>query len=205
MHPRAAARRLKIIESATQVFLERGFDAASMAAIAERAGGSKQTLYGHFASKAELFTASVAHKSDQWPPRPLKGPDTADSLHVSLSRFGRAFLGHALQDDSLALQRLIIAQAGRRGVADAPDGTMDAALTDLVAFCAAAMATGRLRPCKPHQAAIHFLSLLEGGVLKQRLMGKLHGVEEDAVSDEVEEVVDVFLRAYGRPPPRTVK
>src|SRR5262245_51865473 len=45
MGVRGEARRQKIVEAAVDVFREQGFERASMAEIAARAGGSKATLY----------------------------------------------------------------------------------------------------------------------------------------------------------------
>jgi AcrR family transcriptional regulator len=47
------------------VFLEAGFEAASMAQIAQRVGGSKATLYGYFPSKESLFVAAVHAASSE--------------------------------------------------------------------------------------------------------------------------------------------
>ncbi|WP_206336533.1 TetR/AcrR family transcriptional regulator, partial [Pseudomonas viridiflava] len=44
------AKRDAIIDAAAQVFQEDGFEAASMAAIAARVGGSKSTLYRYYNS-----------------------------------------------------------------------------------------------------------------------------------------------------------
>ncbi len=48
-----------ILDAAAEVFLEEGFAAASMSAIAARVGGSKGTLYNYFRSKEELFEAYI--------------------------------------------------------------------------------------------------------------------------------------------------
>ena len=53
--PRVAAERL--LDAATAVFAEEGFEGATMEAIAARAGTTKPTLYARFGSKEELFAA----------------------------------------------------------------------------------------------------------------------------------------------------
>src|SRR5947209_10481180 len=47
--------RLRLLESARAVVEEGGYGAASVAAVAERAGVAAGTLYRHFRSKEELF------------------------------------------------------------------------------------------------------------------------------------------------------
>src|SRR6185312_14690775 len=48
-----------ILEAARALFLEVGYGATSVDAIARAAGVSKATLYGHFPSKEALFEAVV--------------------------------------------------------------------------------------------------------------------------------------------------
>lgn len=50
-----AERRESLLQAATACFVESGYDATSMDAIAERGGVSKPVLYQHFDSKHELF------------------------------------------------------------------------------------------------------------------------------------------------------
>src|SRR5271169_4034828 len=54
---RGDAKRRVILEVARDIFQARGYAAASMSEIAARVGGSKGTLYNHFRSKEELFSA----------------------------------------------------------------------------------------------------------------------------------------------------
>ena len=51
------ARRRQLLDAAMEVFVERGYHAAAMDEIAERAGVSKPVLYQHFPGKQELYLA----------------------------------------------------------------------------------------------------------------------------------------------------
>jgi AcrR family transcriptional regulator len=51
------ARRRQLLDAAMEVFVARGFHAAAMDEIAERAGVSKPVLYQHFPGKQELYLA----------------------------------------------------------------------------------------------------------------------------------------------------
>lgn len=55
----------QIIESATNEFLHKGLDAASMHNIAESAEVSKRTLYKYFPSKGELYSALIDELLDR--------------------------------------------------------------------------------------------------------------------------------------------
>jgi len=61
------ARRLEIVEAATEVFARVGFADTKIEDIAERAGVAKGTVYQYFDSKAELFIA-VCQNLVTWPP-----------------------------------------------------------------------------------------------------------------------------------------
>lgn len=54
-----SAKRRQILDGARRVFMDRGFDGASMGEIARAAGVSKGTLYVYFADKNRLFEAIV--------------------------------------------------------------------------------------------------------------------------------------------------
>ncbi|MEB3070392.1 TetR/AcrR family transcriptional regulator [[Mycobacterium] vasticus] len=53
-------RRGQLLIAASEVFVDRGYHAAGMDEIADRAGVSKPILYQHFASKLELYLAVLA-------------------------------------------------------------------------------------------------------------------------------------------------
>ncbi|OBG79995.1 TetR family transcriptional regulator [Mycobacterium sp. NS-7484] len=57
-------RRGQLLASASEVFVERGYHAAGMDEIAERAGVSKPVLYQHFSSKLELYLAVLQRHVD---------------------------------------------------------------------------------------------------------------------------------------------
>jgi AcrR family transcriptional regulator len=54
---RTAETRRVLLEAARQVFVEKGFAEAGVAAVVERAGSSVGSLYHHFGGKTELFLA----------------------------------------------------------------------------------------------------------------------------------------------------
>jgi AcrR family transcriptional regulator len=58
-------RRPLVLDAAYRLFLERGYDGASMEAIAEAAGVSKPVVYDCFASKEELFTAMLDREEER--------------------------------------------------------------------------------------------------------------------------------------------
>ncbi len=57
-------RRGQLLIAASEIFVDRGYHAAGMDEIAERAGVSKPVLYQHFTSKLELYLAVLARHID---------------------------------------------------------------------------------------------------------------------------------------------
>ena len=58
------ARRAQLLSAAQQIFVARGYHAAAMDEIAERAGVSKPVLYQHFPGKLDLYLALLDHHTD---------------------------------------------------------------------------------------------------------------------------------------------
>jgi AcrR family transcriptional regulator len=58
------ARRRQLLDAATEVFVARGYHAAAMDEIAERAGVSKPVLYQHFPGKQDLYLALLDESVD---------------------------------------------------------------------------------------------------------------------------------------------
>jgi AcrR family transcriptional regulator len=52
--------RQRLLDAATEVFLEKGYDGTRVAEIARRAGLTTGAIYGNFGSKADLLTAALA-------------------------------------------------------------------------------------------------------------------------------------------------
>ena len=59
------ARRRQLLDAAMEVFVARGYHAAAMDEIADRAGVSKPVLYQHFPGKQELYLALLDQSVDR--------------------------------------------------------------------------------------------------------------------------------------------
>ena len=104
-----AARAERLLDVATEVFLEEGFQGASMSRIARRAGASKQTLYARYPSKAALFAALVERRASHL--FEALGPLGEDrSLRETLVNFGCALLNLILSEEGQGLYRVVIAE-----------------------------------------------------------------------------------------------
>lgn len=108
--------RRTIIDVATAMFLEHGYGATSIDAIALKARIAKRTFYHRFRDKAELFAAVVHDVVERLRPPDMKGkpvPPDGNDLGENLSRLARVMLRAALSPQAIALNRVIVAEAGR--------------------------------------------------------------------------------------------
>src|SRR3978361_2575386 len=86
-----SSKRRQILDGARKLFLDLGFDAASMGEIARAAGVSKGTLYVYFADKNRLFEAIVeAETLDQG--KVVFNLDPARDVTTTLMEFGQAYI-----------------------------------------------------------------------------------------------------------------
>ncbi|PEQ12800.1 hypothetical protein B2G71_10950 [Novosphingobium sp. PC22D] len=108
-----AKRRASIVEVAKDAFLEQGYAATSMSAIAEQLGGSKATMWSHFSSKEELFAAVVDEQVRRF------GEDIEDVMSArrfsvpALRRLIERVLDRMSKPDSTRLYRLVIGEGER--------------------------------------------------------------------------------------------
>ena len=85
---------LALIEAAEDMFLAKGYHAATMNDVANAAGMSKKTVYTLIKSKAELFITLLAHHESLLDfPTPEPGWTTRDILNANLLASG-VFCSH---------------------------------------------------------------------------------------------------------------
>ncbi|MBI1686616.1 TetR/AcrR family transcriptional regulator [Caulobacter hibisci] len=198
MRVKTEEKRKCILEAAKAVFLERGFLGASMAEVSARAGGSKQTLYSYFASKDDLFVATMLEKGTQIIDPVFATFDTEEELRPALNRFGRAFLPFIASDEVLAFRRMIIAEGARSNLGQLFfENGPKRGWTRMTARFEYFMAAGKMRRVDPWRAAMHFQALCESGPFYRLLEGVLKELTPELIDETVDAAVDVFMRAYG--------
>lgn len=108
-----SAKRRQIMDGARTVFLEQGFDAASMGEIARRAGVSKGTLYVYFTSKEELF-GSIFEEECRAQAEQVFALDPADhDVGAVLTRLGVAYVKYLCQPARVSSIRTVMSIAMR--------------------------------------------------------------------------------------------
>ena len=91
---RQAARRDWIVQAATELAAEGGYDAVQMREVSARANVALGTLYRYFSSKDQLLVAVMGHWGKelhaQIVAKPPRGPSLADRVSEVLRRAARA-------------------------------------------------------------------------------------------------------------------
>jgi AcrR family transcriptional regulator len=198
MRVRTEAKRETIIQVASEVFLEAGFEGTSMAQISERLGGSKRTLYGYFNSKEELFGA-VAHRASEALFRPLVDAlvSSEKPLPVALETFGRGMVRLICDDQNVQMFRTMIGVAGRTDVgADFYDNGPAVGIENVSGYLQRHVEAGELVKCNSAVAAHHLNALLQAEILLPTLLGKMKNPSRKFVNDAADRAVKAFLDAY---------
>ncbi|MDE1174147.1 MAG: TetR/AcrR family transcriptional regulator [Parvibaculaceae bacterium] len=113
-----ARKRAVIVEAALKAFLDAGYAEASVNHIAAAAGVSIKTLYRHFESKDDLFTAVIKAACSELPEDEAAGDEPPPDWYAlppaeAVPLAGEEYLRHALSPDQLALYRVVARDAHR--------------------------------------------------------------------------------------------
>ncbi|NGO62312.1 TetR/AcrR family transcriptional regulator [Rhizobium daejeonense] len=190
---RGLARRNLIVTTATDLFLEQGYDAVTVDEIIRVVGGSKTNLYKHFGGKEGLFSEVVEQLCHDFL-QPLSVLEVsslrpADGLRV----LGSTLLKMLMADRHVAFQRLMLAVSGRfpdlTGVwfESGPVQSRKA----LANFIASKQSTGEMREADPHMLAIQYHDMIVTNPLYLALMGKKPSPAE--IERSIDNAIATFL------------
>jgi AcrR family transcriptional regulator len=113
--PRALAGEVeeRILDAAKKVFLERGFEGASIDEIADVARAGKPTIYARFSGKETLFGAVMARKVREHTSAFESIEPTGATVEERLASIATAILDKVLAHETIGLCRASIAEARR--------------------------------------------------------------------------------------------
>ncbi len=106
-------REKAILDSAIDVFIKYGYEGASIDKIIALSGGSRSTVYSGYGSKQGLFKAAVESMVCGFYDDYVANYDCQRGWEEELKIFGEFYLRAALSPKSIALTRMIIAEAPR--------------------------------------------------------------------------------------------
>jgi AcrR family transcriptional regulator len=107
-------RNRDLLMAALDLFLERGFDGATLAGIMAEAGMAKRTLLQLYPTKSRLFRAALELAVAEWviPHDELRAAETAD-FEETMLRVADLLIRNATSPDGLRLMRITNAEAYR--------------------------------------------------------------------------------------------
>jgi len=191
--------RDRILIAATGLFFSQGYGSTSIEAIAARARVSKRTFYARFKDKADVFRAVVERVMERLKPPHAESLFDGGDCEAVLQRLAVAILKATLKPEALALNRLIIAEAGRfpeLAAAFEEQGGRQKAVQRIAAFLndetqACCFATGN-----PAFAAEQFLQMLISTPRRRALFGSL--MTEREIDAWARSTVRLFLNGCRR-------
>ncbi|HET6970353.1 MAG TPA: TetR/AcrR family transcriptional regulator [Phenylobacterium sp.] len=185
-----------IIDAAIEVMAEHGLG-ASLDVVARRAGVSRQTIYNHYGSKAELARA-IADRRLHEVREILEAPGALGRPAETLAGYARLLLRSVLSPRGVTLYRMAIS-----AVATLPDMARAiyeagprASRQHLADYLRAEAAAGRIAAADPHEAAAFFAGMVLGRFQTPALLGAPVELTDEAVDRVAREATARFLRAY---------
>jgi TetR/AcrR family transcriptional regulator, regulator of autoinduction and epiphytic fitness len=192
----AADNRAAILEAATELFLELGYDQTSLARVADDAGVSKATLFKQFPTKAQLFEAMVLAAGDTPDSEPLDPPP--GDFHAGLVSLGMAYAELLSRPRMADLIRAVIAESARF-----PElrqrtfnfGTLPV-LTALRRFLQAANSQGTANVDDLDVAAAQFLGMIATVVFWPRLVHGNWSLTDEETLRTVDDAARTIVARY---------
>ena len=164
MATRLDRRRAAMLQAGEAVFLERGFEGATLGEIISRSGGSRTTLYEQFGGKEGLFAAIIAELCTRMLTPLAEGMTGGRKVKEILYGFGLAYMKVLMTPSGLALYRMVISESGRFPELGARVFTAgpEAAAIRLADYLKTETKQGRLAIRNADEAARSFLEMVKG-------------------------------------------
>ncbi|MBP2314568.1 TetR/AcrR family transcriptional regulator [Azospirillum soli] len=208
---RGQARCRALLDAASALFVEKGFALTSLSDIIDKAGGSRNTLYGHFGGKEGLFRAMLEEHCSRIVDE-LADVQTTSAMNPAegLNRFGLHIARTFTAPETAAILRILVSEGGRipdiaetffRIGPERTAGRLADYLRDLAEV-------GCLRIDDPDTAAQLFCGMVIGHLLPKRLILPDEPITDAEVEAIVRQSVSLFLqgtrtaRTASHPPPQ---
>lgn len=195
----SASRPVRILAAAGRIFIEHGYEGASMEEIAKAAAVTRQTLYNRYPEGKESLFVAVAER--MWKAFPVMNvatderalADPRNGLMQIATEFACFWSGPSAAD----FLRMVIMEGRRFPVlADRFDEVIQTpAMTVISDYLAELAHRGILAVQEPETAARDFMEMLDGRVLWKQVRGNGEPLAREEIEQIVERTVDAFLRS----------
>jgi AcrR family transcriptional regulator len=189
-------KRVEIVRVAAELFQELGYDRTSMNLVAERLGGSKQTLYNYFRSKDELLRAVLHMDVSEGVEMIVDAYRGEKNFKKALVRLGTAFLNRRLGPLSISNYRIVASQPVESKLGEQFFETvLRPGAERICQLFEELMDDGRLKRAKPWLMAMQWKGLIEQDLFERALLGA--ELDQKEIEGAAKTGTDAFLTIYG--------
>jgi AcrR family transcriptional regulator len=189
-------RRDRILEIATEVFLDHGYAGATMSMISQQVGGSKATLYAYFPNK-ELLCEAIFQRLCDRVLDALDDTGSAADLEDRLMHVGMGFLQALVSDGGVKTFQLAVeGSRANSELARRFEAIALAVTYKLAHLIEEADARGEISAPDPIEAANVFISLMRGDLHLRRLLNLNSEPSFEQRRLEVARAIRVFIAAF---------
>jgi AcrR family transcriptional regulator len=192
-----SSKRRQILDGARKLFLDLGFDGASMGEIARAAGVSKGTLYVYFADKNRLFEAIVEEEVlDQQ--KVAFNLDPARDAATTLREFGQAYIELLCRPGGGSAIRTVMAIAERMPEVGGRfyENVVAHTIARLAAYLDARITAGDLKIEDCKLAASQFMMSCQASLFLPFVFQASPAPSAERIAHVVESATRMFLAAY---------
>ena len=192
-----SSKRRQILDGARKVFMDLGFDGASMGEIARSAGVSKGTLYVYFADKNSLFEAIVEEESLEQGKIAFNF-DPARDVETTLREFGRAYIQVLCRPSGGSAVRTVMAiaermpEVGRRFY----EHVLQKTISRLADYLAVHVKPGDLAIDDCQLAASQFIQMCQASLFLPFVFQVAPAPSAERAEQVVDSATRMFLAAY---------
>lgn len=192
-----SAKRHSILEAAMKVFMEKGYENASMDQISEVAIASKRTVYNHFPCKEDLLRAVLEVFDEEMKLLKNVSYSTHRTLEEQLGEFVDAEIAVVQNKTWMGLIQLLLS-VFTSNPDIAKEAMMKHATTEssMTSWMRAAMSDGKLVYGDPVLASRVFSSMLGGAFTWPAVYQG--GILFPATLELKNEIIQTFLARYGK-------
>ena len=191
------SKRRQILDGARKVFMDLGFDGASMGEIARSAGVSKGTLYVYFADKSRLFEAIVEEEALEQGNVAFNFDPERD-VPTTLREFGQAYIELLCRPGGGSATRTVMAiaermpEVGRRFY----DNVIARTIARLAGYLEARARLGDLAIEDCQLAATQFMQMCQASLFMPFLFQAAPAPSAERIAEVVESATRMFLAGY---------
>ena len=188
-----------ILDAATDLFLESGYQNVSIGNIMERAGCSRETIYRYFENKEDIFASITALQMETYLDT-MKSITTGEStdLREGLLNWSISLLKSVTAEDYIRFRRLVISEVNSR-----PDHgkiyyelTYSKGTRAVSNFFLSFQQQGKLKKLDPDLLARYFVGMLLYDIMHMRVLGVRKAPSLATIKKLAVRVVDDFLLGY---------